>query len=807
MHDYEINETLYYEKLDSISPVTVNLLGTFSLSSKGVALFYETQTLMISCSYEGILQRWSKVKNKFILEEEVSISSMDCNIVAFNLSPRGFNENDIKHEQKNNHCEYIKCMSYCSILQMFCICYSNGQAAIIKWNNTTTLMNSIKYMLPVNRATYIALNPVYHLIAVGMDTGEVLIFNESQDFQFERELSLKPWGSFFVETGSVSSIKWSPDYKVISVGYENRGFSVWTNYGCRLSYTLIKSKGSSSNSRLSGISDMAWGKGGYHLIVAKSQAKGKLEQYSFVKSCISVNINLNYCQRSLLQGEDFLLLLYSRSGENRELKWKKIQIPFTFIKENWPIRYVSLSKDGNNIAVSGRRGFCTYNVINSRWSIFNNRSEEQTIHCCGICWFKDSVVITNLLDSSTYEIIFFNKSRLSLAHVLCREVVPRSKRPLYVDCNNTSLILFTADSFFYQYLIACSTDNCSNICLSLAQQISVERELQNPLSILLLPDEAQISSSDEKVIGKDNAPKHPRMVLLDESGTLSIYNTENSSVIPLSNSVEQFWMANSELEDLGNSLWAYGKLGLEVWFPFFTQKKLQPLSFLSRDRSLEFDLEVYPVGFTPQKAVIVGISQSVKHICTDNPFFTLKTTTEPFLHSVLSRMISKGDIDDAIHIARKYSRLPHFLHSLELLLYETLEECYDYTTKGGSQSETDQKRKTFTQVFKFLKSFGFNVSVEITLFCARKTDPEKWGLLFDKEYGAGDPRDLFEFCIKTENLSIASSYLAVLQITESENVTRSAALKCLELSLKLNDQEIFEDLTRFLASRNIKTNL
>jgi len=58
-------------------------------------------------------------------------------------------------------------------------------------------------------------------------------------------------------------------------------------------------------------------------------------------------------------------------------------------------------------------------------------------------------------------------------------------------------------------------------------------------------------------------------------------------------------MANTEMEDLGNTLWAYGELGLEVWFPFFSSRRVQPMVFLSRDRSLEFDLEVYPIGTSP----------------------------------------------------------------------------------------------------------------------------------------------------------------------------------------------------------------
>ena len=46
-------------------------------------------------------------------------------------------------------------------------------------------------------------------------------------------------------------------------------------------------------------------------------------------------------------------------------------------------------------------------------------------------------------------------------------------------------------------------------------------------------------------------------------------------------------------ESAGRTLWAYGEQGLTVWVPFPGPHK----QLMSRDRSLDFDNEVYPVGF------------------------------------------------------------------------------------------------------------------------------------------------------------------------------------------------------------------
>jgi hypothetical protein len=66
---------------------------------------------------------------------------------------------------------------------------------------------------------------------------------------------------------------------------------------------------------------------------------------------------------------------------------------------------------------------------------------------------------------------------------------------------------------------------------------------------------------------------------------------------------------------------------------------------------------------------------------TDVPYFEITTKTQPFLHSVLRRMIEKGEHAQAIRIATKYSFVPHFSHSLELLLHETLEDEYSKQQK------------------------------------------------------------------------------------------------------------------------------
>lgn len=57
----------------------------------------------------------------------------------------------------------------------------------------------------------------------------------------ERFLSLADWGYFPHVLGNAAVLQWSPDGRVISVGYSKRGLAVWTPSGCRVMCSLRQS--------------------------------------------------------------------------------------------------------------------------------------------------------------------------------------------------------------------------------------------------------------------------------------------------------------------------------------------------------------------------------------------------------------------------------------------------------------------------------------------------------------------------------------------------------------------------------------
>ena len=82
-----------------------------------------------------------------------------------------------------------------------------------------------------------------------------------------------------------------------------------------------------------------------------------------------------------------------------EVEWKHLHIPHTYLDiltfftslahaslkrhryllDNWPMKFAAMSRDGTQIAVTGRRGLILYNNTTGRWKMFGDRNQEQEI--------------------------------------------------------------------------------------------------------------------------------------------------------------------------------------------------------------------------------------------------------------------------------------------------------------------------------------------------------------------------------------------------------------------------------------------
>lgn len=343
----------------------------------------------------------------------------------------------------------------------------------------------------------------------------------------------------FILTLSFSQ-RWTCEYCALAVGWEKRGISVWTIYGCRLFSTVPQlesskqslkgaipnnnnnNNGNDSNEEerskiefneeaaKNGVSSICWGTEGYSLFACLN-GDSQIIEFNFVKSCSASSPNLNNSERILLQSREKLMMIQyetiqTRSSgpekQSRGVGWTEIPFPIVYLNDNFPVRLVSLSHDNSKLAVSGRKGFSIFKFKTNRWSLIGDRNHEQSLECFGLCWFRDFLIVGNIVrepaqqnnnnsnsssggfffsssssSNSTsssnqsnqskqierYEVLIYNHSQLDASKILLKYSLPKRK-PLFFDCNENYLVLFTKDYFFYQFQII-TTQEGNGMCL------------------------------------------------------------------------------------------------------------------------------------------------------------------------------------------------------------------------------------------------------------------------------------------------------------------------------------------------------
>lgn len=816
-------------------------------------------------------------------------------------------------------------------LQSIAIVFANGNAVLLfapPTANVSQAATGAATLLACARAvwvdaadaTCVAFNVRHKLLSVGCANAAVHVFSVERRqpsgavLPRLRTFSLRPWGVEPSAVGPVSCVRWAPDEAALAVGWQRRGLSVWSLYGCRLMCTVSQMQSGKAELAMAGVTSLCWSRDGFYLLIAATQPgmlsssgssaarappperRAAFRQLGFVKNSLATNPTMSAGGRLLLLGADRLYYLTwpkhkptppgaaadggaagAGDVEPPEITWRHLPIPHSYLAANWPIQHVAVSRDGSQLAIAGERGLALYNMTTVRWKLFGDEGEERNVACRGLCWFgRDVVVVVAAAQpdgaagddsGGACELRFYPRSHLSERACLHRSLLPGKREPRFVDCNGLFLVLFTRDAFFYQYEIVPHVGpdgKLRRIETRLVHQLSMAGVAADPLLLSLLPPPPRSSAqSAHMTVDGSTGQSLPNLygsatcLVLNSSGGLSLTNAEDNQQLTLASAVEQFWLSSDDAQrDVGSTLWAHGQAGVQVWFPFAIGHEIHAMKLMSRDRSLEFDLEVYPVGFVPELAVVVGIAQRVEATPGSNvPSFVLHTKTHPFLHSILRHLIETDDEERAFDIATRFASVPHFVHSFELLLHETLQDDHSSVSLGArsptrpstpqrrsaspappslaaaamvaaqqaaaapplplpqqqqqqppppptqpslAASSVQQQRRAsaaplLQRVVEFLRRFP--QFPEVAMAVARKMDVKYWRVLF---HFVGDPLPLFQRCVDARQVHMAASYLRILQNISGVAASRRAALKLLELALEQEDIELAGDLARFL---------
>ncbi|KAL3078975.1 hypothetical protein niasHS_014757 [Heterodera schachtii] len=336
------------------------------------------------------------------------------------------------------------------------------------------------------------------------------------------------------------------------------------------------------------------------------------------------------------------------------------------------------------------------------------------------------------------------------------------------------------------------------------------------------------------------------------SGKTQGENNENSAEFQLhpptliASFVEHFWAAlpsdqhkntknDGRIAFLEDALWINaGCKNSKVWLPLSTDQNLctstdpeqirrlsrqSSRSFISRRIMLPIDLGIYPLCVNDDylacgascvsslpKSSSAKLSDNISLVTDDGSsslssfvgvvknvdflsrlsVHTLVRVSEVFIHKLLKQLLKRNLGAFAFDLATACRSLPYFGHILELLLHDLLDE-------EATSSEPIPDPLLPTAV-AFLREFPAEY-LRTIVFCARKTEPAFWSLLFSVSH---HPRQLFQMCLKEGQLDTATSCLMILHSMENFKESSKLSFRLLEEALTKSKWTVAQDIICFM---------
>ncbi|RWS07678.1 RIC1-like protein [Dinothrombium tinctorium] len=686
--------------------------------------------------------------------------------------------------------------------------------------------------------------------------------------------------------GTMCCLQYSPDSTVLATSWEKGGFALWSVFGallmCSLSWDY--SDISNLNNKYPKISSLTWGKEGFQLWMVEKSSNStkcdKVTQLTMAKSTLASNpSSMSCCGETVMLITDDRVYLgvgttvsqqtrkqnidnyvevldgdgisHSSGSDNTKVsdlhnlpttnvasclmsweqepigdgnhQWIVIQMPSTYLSQNWPIRYSAVDRSGQHLAIAGKTGFAVYSLRSLRWKLFGNETQERDFEVCGgLLWWKDFIVLScyNVLESRFEIRAYPKKPKLDNMYMSVAKV---ATEVLLMSLLENRLLVLLLDGSFC--LFAFYEKETSSSINSELKTLNIVKISDIILSNVMVPPECvtsivlsflHIEASDNDSILMNVCGK---LFLLEKDSIKAENNVNNNSITNesqvvykavsiLASGVENVWVSqtdsksNLERPHLTDALWiSCGSNGMGVWLPLLPSEteKSFPMSrahnFISKRIMLPINTHIYPLAVLFSDAIVLGAENDTllcgKLSPSNTPFSVISRTSQVYLHHILRELLRRNLGIHAWEIANSCRTLPYFPHSLELLLHEVLEE-----EATSSQPIPDA---LLPRVIDFIREFP--VFLETVVHCARKTELALWPHLFAV---VGNPKELFQKCLDDKNLETAASYIIILQNLEKTSVSRQYATKLLDTALNSGSWQLAEDLMRFLRAIDSK---
>ncbi|XP_042049651.1 guanine nucleotide exchange factor subunit RIC1-like isoform X1 [Salvia splendens] len=654
--------------------------------------------------------------------------------------------------------------------------------------------------------------PDQQILAVGTQKGAVELYDLADSASLIRSVSLHDWGYSVEDTGPVNCIAWTPDNSSFAVGWKLRGLTVWSVSGCRLMSTIRQiglnsvsspvvkpTEGFKYEPMMGGTSLMHWDEHGYRLYAIEEGSSERIIAFSFGKCCLNRGVSGTTYVRQVIYGEDRLLIVQSEDTD--ELKILHLNLPVSYILQNWPILHVAASKDGMYLAVAGLHGLILYDIRLKRWRVFGDVTQEQQIQCRGLLWLGKIVVVCNYLESSDmYELLFYPRYHLDQSSLLCRK--PLLTKPMVMDVYQDYLLVtyrpFDVHIYHVKITGELSPSSSPDLQLSTVRELSIMTAKSHPAAIHFIPD--QLPHDDLSISDISSTHEPSKCLILRMNGDLSLLDLDDGRERELTHSVELFWVTCGQLGEKTNLIeevsWLdYGHRGMQVWYPSLGADPFKQEDFLQLDPELEFDREVYPLGLLPNAGVVVGVSQRMSFSAsTEFPCFEPSPQAQTILHCLLRHLLQRDKREEALRLAQISAEKPHFSHCLEWLLFTVFdaEISRQYSSKNQG-AVANHAPSLLEKSCDLIRNFPEYYDVVVSV--ARKTDGRHWADLFS---AAGRSTELFDECVQQRWYRTAACYILVIAKLEGPAVSQCCALNLLQATLNESLYELAGELVRFL---------
>lgn len=357
-------------------------------------------------------------------------------------------------------------------------------------------------------ALAVAMNTTYGLLAISAgDVTLKLVPFHTKTLQLGKGI-LGAWCDDVKGLGSVRTMSWSRDDTMLCVGFRKRGVAVFHYSGACIMASFGRYEGAIRRTMPTlsrGCAAAAWDAAGLRLVCTGPDSN-QLTVVPLRKIVLASEAGdvVTSSSSIVMVGAESVAWLSDGDGGD-ESTWESLDFPPDYLRENFPIRFSSVSGDGLHFACAGAFGAAVYSRRIRRWRMFSVKSQERQITCVtDPCWLSDLVVVLPVRShpTKTFELQFYPRFHINETSVTLklrsdrRPLTVRATSPTYVSgmsrAIDTYLLVLDTANVVRMYAVDITVDSMIGprsvgVDAVLVRNLTLRDRFENPLAVAFSP--------------------------------------------------------------------------------------------------------------------------------------------------------------------------------------------------------------------------------------------------------------------------------------------------------------------------------